>query len=252
MEDPVTRKDDELEQQQVAKVTRAIQALDTPAPARLRRAVEAAAADAEAEHGAGSATPLRERLGVLGSLRPRTRLAVGGALAAALALVVALVVVLPGGSGGSSGSAPTVEQVAAVALREPTQPAPAAQPGGTLDARVQDVAFPDWWSANRAPGPAGEAWRASGARSDSVGDRAVRTVFYDGERGQRVGYAIADGRRLPVGGGRYETRRGVQMWVYDTGGETAVMWYRGGRTCVVSGRGVDAATLLTLASSEAA
>ncbi|ADB48836.1 hypothetical protein [Conexibacter woesei] len=257
MEDPVTRKDDALEQQQVAKVTRAIRALDTPAPPRLRRAVEAAAAGAEAAHGAGSAGgddagrahALRDRFGALGRLRPRTRLAAGGALAAALALVVALVLVLPSGSG--SGAAPTVTDVAAVTLRAPTQPAPAVQPGGTLDAQVQDVAFPDWWSSSRAPGPAGEAWKATGARSDSVGDRSVETVFYDGARGQRVGYAIADGKRLPVGGGRYEQRRGVHMWVYDTGGETAVMWYRGDRTCVVSGRGVDTETLLTLASSEA-
>jgi hypothetical protein len=77
----------------------------------------------------------------------------------------------------------------------------------------------------------------------------VHTVFYTNEQGQRVGYAIADGTSLPVGDGRWATHNGVKMWTYDVDGHTAVMWYRDGLTCIVSGRGVDAATLEALAGA---
>jgi hypothetical protein len=235
------------EAKRVADVTAAIRALETPAPASLRAAVEAAAAEAQARQ----AAPAQRRGGLrpraladaLGRMRPRTLVAGTGALAALVAVV--LVLALPGGGSAT----PTVPAVASVALRSAAQPAPAAQPGGRLDAAVQDVSFPDWsgWSS----GPGG-GWRATGARSDEVGDRSVRTVFYANYRGQRIGYAIADGERLPVGSGRWAERNGVPMWIYDVGGETAVMWYRDGLTCVVSGRGVDAATLQALAAARPA
>ncbi len=218
----------------------AIRALDTPAPAALRERVEAMAAEA----GAARTGATRRRL-------PRPRIAfAGGLLAAVAAVAVALVLVLGGGSDEGSGQPASVRQVAAVALREPTAPAPASRPGGTLDAEVPPVAFPDW--QQHPPGPAGAAWRASGARSDTVGGRAVETVFYAAPGGEQVGYAIAGGDELPVAGGRFVSRGGTDMWVYDVDGAPAVMWYRDGRTCVVTGRDVDVDTLLTLAASEPA
>lgn len=135
-------------------------------------------------------------------------------------------------------------------MREATEPAPAARPGGTLDASVAPISFPDWQA--HPPGPAGAAWRASGARADNVGGRDVTTVFYDAPGGQRVGYAIAAGDELPAAGGRYVRRDGVDTWVYEVDGAPAVMWYRDGRTCVVAGRDVDVDTLVTLAAHESA
>ena len=52
---------------------------------------------------------------------------------------------------------------------------------------VGGVTFPSW---ERAFG-----WRATGARTDTVGGREVTTVFYANSRGQRIGYAIAAGPR---------------------------------------------------------
>jgi len=224
------------EQRRIDAVTDAIRSLDVAAPEGLRTRVAAMAAEA-----GSSPAPARRR--------PPLALA-GGLLTAVAAVAVALLLVVGGGSDDDRGAPASVRQVAAVALRPATEPAPAARPGGTLDASVAPVSFPDWQA--RPPGPAGRAWRATGARADSVGGRDVTTVFYDAPGGQRVGYAIAAGDRLPVAGGRYVRRDGVDTWVYDVDGAPAVMWYRGGRTCVVAGRGVDVDTLVTLAASDPA
>ncbi|MDO8213603.1 hypothetical protein [Conexibacter sp. CPCC 206217] len=253
---------------QVAAVTAAIRALDTPAPASLRAAVEAAAGEAEERQGATGDARGRERpdagdprggargdtgsargrgalRGWLEGLRPRTLVAAGGAIAAVLAVV--LVIAIGGGSSGSA--APTVADLAGVALDTPTQSAPAALPGGKLDAAVQSVSFPDWSTWDGGPGG---GWQATGARSDSLDGRDVQTVFYRNAEGEQIGYSIADGEKLPVGDGRWARRNGVPMWIYDVNGHTAVMWYRDGLTCVVSGRGVDATTLQALAGSHPA
>ncbi len=161
-----------------------------------------------------------------------------------------LLLVLGGGSDDDQGRPASVRQVAAVALKQPTGPAPAPRPGGTLDASVPPVSFPDWQA--RPPGPAGAAWSASGQRQDTVGGRAVTTVFYDAPGGDRIGYAIAAGDELPVAGGRFVSSGGIDMWVYDVDGAPAVMWYQDGRTCVVTGRDIDVDTLLTLAAAEPA
>jgi len=269
---------DEIAPERVEQTVARIRALDTPAPARLRATVEALVAEAEARErvashgdaaaaderpapgaaaderpvsgaGAPGARPARRRLrrgsrhGAAGARRPFAW--AGGAVAALAVVALLLVLVLPGGDGGGAGT-PSVEQVAAVALRQPSEPAPAALPGGRLALEGDGIPFPDW-SAR----PSG-AWHATGARSDRVGDRDVTAVFYADDGGRRVGYAIAQAPALPLGGRPVE-RNGTQMWVYELdGGGTAVMWLRDGRTCVVAGRGVDARTLLDLAAPRAA
>lgn len=206
-----------IEPERVAAVVAAIRAVDAPAPDRLRREVERAVAQA-----------------------PRRRFALGRplALAAGVATVLAVVLALVLVPGGGEQT-PTAREVAQVALRQPTEAAPAARPGGVLDAQVDGIPFPRW-----------SRWRAVGARSDRVGDRDVRTVFYADARGRRVGYTIASGSALPYGGGRYVRYGGVEMWVYalDYGG-TAVMWIRDGRTCIVAGRGIEPGELFEFASA---
>jgi hypothetical protein len=229
--------------ERIAAVTGAIQALDTPAPASLRAAAGAAAAKAEAEQGASARRGgLRPgALGdVFGALRPRTLLAGGGIVAVLVAVV--LVLALPGGA-----AQPSVHEVAGVALSQATAPAPGEGADARhLDASVESVSFPDWSGWTRGPGG---GWRATGARSDDVGDRAVHTVFYANGEGQRIGYSIADGEKLPVGDGRWAKYDGRPMWIYDVDGQTAVMWYRDGLTCVVAGDGVDVDTLKELAAA---
>src|SRR5947209_5644534 len=81
-------------------------------------------------------------------------------LAAALALALAL----PGGS-------PTVAQAAALGLRAPNAPAPAAAPhNAKLGESVGDVYFPNWES--------GLGWRAVGERRDRLDGHAAVTVYY--------------------------------------------------------------------------
>ncbi|HST43520.1 MAG TPA: hypothetical protein VLK58_28600 [Conexibacter sp.] len=193
----------------------------TASPA-LRTWVEAAVTEAR------SVAPPRRRR------RPRLVLA-AGALAALVAVALAATLLLSGGD----DAAPSVPQVAPVTLRAARAPAPAVRGGGLLEASIDGVAFPAW--AN---------WRATGERSDRVGGRDVRTVFYANRGGDRVGYAIAGGDALPYGGGRYVSWRGIPMWVYELDGGTAVMWLRDGRTCIVAGRGVGTDTLLALAGAD--
>jgi anti-sigma factor RsiW len=111
---------------------------------------------------------------------------------------------------------PVVEDVMAVSLRPATA---VAADGEQLDGL-------------RFPAPAG--WRATGARSDSLEGRAMRTVFY--ERGRaRVSYTIVAG--TPLGG---YTRR----WLLSEG-RAGFVWVRDGHTCVVSGN-VERGVLATV------
>ncbi|MDW5592892.1 hypothetical protein VSS74_00985 [Conexibacter stalactiti] len=215
----------------------------TPSPA-LRSWVEAAVAEAEAVESAAShdsapgATPsaaATSRPAPPRRRRSRRPLALAGALACLVVVVLAAALLL---SGGDGGGAPSVPQVAPVALRSARAPAPAVRGDGLLAASIDGVAFPAWAS-----------WRATGERSDRVEGREVRTVFYANRGGDRVGYAIVGGDALPFGG-RYVRWRGIPMWVYELGDATAVMWLRDGRTCIVAGRGVGTDTLLALAGAD--
>jgi hypothetical protein len=212
----------------------ALRALDVVvAPDRLRMAVAAAVADAERAQ----------------APRRRTRRLRRGAFRLALAVAVPLVMIVVlsfeaqriiqphGGNGGTA--APSARDAATVALRQPTNPAPAASAGGeTLTAHAGPIAFPTWTRVG---------WHAVGARTDTVAGHELRTVFYADAAGRRIGYAIADAQ-LPVAGGQLVVRRGAQLRVLDRGATSVVTWRRDGRTCVLAGRGVPVGRLLTLAS----
>lgn len=199
------------------------------APESLHRRVQAMVADAQ------RSTPARRRMGWA---MPARRLAVAGATALAAAGAV-LAVTLPGG-GGSGALTPNA--AAALALSPATLPAPSESPSNRreLTASVGGVAFPYWEERF--------GWRGSGARSDTLGGRAVTTVFYSNPSGQRIGYAIVAGPAPASGGGTVVERWGVSYRLSSQDGANAIVWRRGGHLCVMAGRGVSPRTLLSLAS----
>jgi anti-sigma factor RsiW len=167
-------------------------------PAALRRRVE----ELEAARPAARA-PWR--------IRPRRRLVPAAALALAATLLAFALL---------AGRGPAVGDVLAVALR------PATAPATTTEA-FEGIRFPHY-----------AQWRATGARTDVVDGRRVRTVFY--ERGGRtIAYAIVAGPAL--------SEDGALRTVRGPGRVVAVTWTRGGRTCVIAGSGVDADVLARLA-----
>jgi hypothetical protein len=171
--------------------------------------------------------------------RPRRRLAAAG-IAAVCLLMVALVVAL--GEPDDGVGPPSVQQVAAVTRLPTLQAAPDAVGGGLprLSAAVQGLAFPDW---RRAFG-----WRATGRRTDRIGNRAVTTVFYR-YSGRRLGYAIVAGSPLRPGAGRDLIRGGARYRVVTRGGRTTVTWTQAGHTCVIDApTAVATAELVTLAA----
>jgi hypothetical protein len=154
----------------------------------------------------------------------RPRLVIGTLAATGLAVVLAAVLVFAGGAAG-----PSVDDAAALALARPNAAAPAVA-GGALDARVDDVTFPNY--AYQWP-----AWKAAGARHDTIGGRPATTVTYRGPKGD-VGYTIVAGKALPEPhGARIVNSAGVTLSIYRKDGATVVTWRRGGHTCVLAGRG---------------
>jgi hypothetical protein len=114
-----------------------------------------------------------------------------------------------------------------------------------LTAAVDGVAFPYWEDAL--------GWRATGARTDAVGGRAITTVFYANRAGSQIGYAIVGGLPAPhTSGGAVVQLGPTQYRLLRVNGETVVTWQRDGRMCVLAGRGVAPATLLHLASWQTA
>jgi len=148
-----------------------------------------------------------------GRVRRRLRIwipAFGAAMAAATAAAVLMLT-----SGG-----PGVDDVINAALRPATAEASPRE-------QIDGLTFPDY-----------EDWRATGARSDVIGGRPTRTVFYERD-GKRVAYTIVAGPALDGG----EKRR-----LMEIDGRAAVQWTKAGHTCLVSGH-VDAATLINLVES---
>jgi hypothetical protein len=201
-----------------------ISAIDVRAPAELHRRIQAMADEASARR-SPARSPLRLRLGA-------------GAVALAV-LVLALVLAL--GSSGPGGL--DLQRTAAFALARPELRAPSESPGAgsQLEANVEGIAFPYW----------GErfGWEASGSRIDRYDGRTIHTVFYSSSAGRRVGYAIVAGSPAPgVGAGTVHYLDGTAYHLTSLDGAGVVSWIREGHLCVVSGRGVPAATLLALAS----
>ena len=209
------------EQQQAVDLFRATK---LPAPTALR--------DELSRRGARVAPKQRRGLR-LPALGWPQGLAGGAALAALIAVVVFVV---------SGTSAPSVASAAQLGQRPPSQPAPTAQAAQPklLDADVSGVPFPNW---------AGKfGWKPVGKRVDKVGGRQAVTVFYE-KGGKRLAYTIVSGNRLkPPAGGAPAVREGTELLAYgDVAGRPAVVWTRGGHTCILSGAGVPRPTMLKLA-----
>ncbi len=209
-----------------AELIEFIHSIDEPAPERLHRRTDALIARNARASNAGTRT-LRLRLGAV------------AALASVAALVVALVL---GASPDGSGSL-SLQSATALTLRPSTSAAPreSSLRRAQLTAAVDGVAFPYW----------GErfGWRASGARSDRLGARTIKTVFYVDNSGRRIGYAIVAGTPAPhIAAGHTSWRTGTAYRLSSVDGARVVTWVRGGHLCVVAGRGVSSATLLRLAS----
>jgi hypothetical protein len=146
---------------------------------------------------------------------------------------------------GLSGSSSTlsVRDASKTTVRAATgrPPAESSSDRRELAAAVDGVSFP-YWGAHFG-------WRATGSRTDRVDGRTITTIFYGNRRGQRVGYAIVAGTSpAQTSGGVVSMRDGTPYRLLTVNGTAVVSWLRQGHLCVVSGRGVDGATLLRLAS----
>jgi hypothetical protein len=212
-----------------------LRALDQPAPARLRTQIETmVAADAAAEvqpaHSGSGAERRRPRW----RWRPAFVLPGATALAAVAAVIVVLV------SGGTP--APTVPQATHLALASATLPPPPVNPAQPAELKfgVDGVAFPNWESTG---------YRASGARSDTVRGRRIKTVYY-ATGANRLGYAISSGDALPGARGRTVEQYGVRFTLGHQGAARSITWLRDGHTCVVASRGMSYDGLLQLVGSD--
>jgi hypothetical protein len=191
---------------------------------RVRRMVDAAPA--------GERARAQKRWGA-----PSLRLAGAMASAVAIALAAVLVVALTGG-----GGTPSVDQAIALTLEPATMAAPPenAVNRAHLDAAVEGVAFPYWGGRL--------GWHGSGQRLDRVDGRATTTVFYSNASHLRIGYAIVSGPAWATHGGTVSWRDGVPYRLLARDGANVIAWPRGGRLCILSGRGVSSAELLRIAS----
>jgi hypothetical protein len=213
------------------RVAEMVRAVDVSAPQELHRRVQEMVT-----------SPAPRRTGARGGVlagRVRPTLA-----AMALAAIVGVVLALLTGPGTHRAlSEPSVSAASRLTLSAATTGAPGESPAhaAQLNAKVDGVAFPYW----------GErfGWRASGMRTDTIGGRSVRTVFYSGPGARRIGYAIVGGTPAPAtSGGTLVWHRGVAYRLRQVGGVPVLTWQREGRLCVLSGRGVSGATLVRLAS----
>lgn len=217
--------------EQVAELVRALEA---QAPPRLHRRVQEMV-DARA------APRRRARGGALTAFGPRLRpTLVAMALAALAGAAIAL---LSGPSTHAPAAGPSLSAASRLTLAAATAAAPreSRTRAAQLDVAMDGVAFPYWEE------PFG--WRASGMRTDTLGGRTVRTVYYTGHRDGRIGYAIVAGTPAPaVRGGTVLWHGGTAYRLQSLDGSPVVTWQRHGRLCVLSGRGVSAATLVRLAA----
>ena len=212
-----------------AEVTELVRSVDVRAPDSLHRRVQEMVTDRERSRW-GRGRGARRRIG--------GRLALAGAIAATVAV---LAVVLT--SGGSSGpAAPSLSEAAKLTLAPATSPPPpeSSTHRAQLAANVDGVHFPYW--------EGGLGWRSTGSRVDRVHGRRIATVFYGDGSGRQIGYTIVSGPAPKVRGGPTALRNGIPYTLHNERGVAVVTWLRSGHLCVVSGHGVDSATLLRLAS----
>src|SRR5436190_1495165 len=213
-----------------AELVELVRAVDVRAPESLRANVEEMIADR---------TRTGDARGRGFARRARPPLVLAGAIATAAAVLA--VALLAGGSSAPTG--PTVSEAAALTLAPATHPAPpeSRTRRAQLAATVDGVFFPYW------EGRLG--WRSTGSRSDRLHGRQITTVFYGDRGGRQIGYAIVSGHPAPkLSGGTTALRNGIPYRLLRENGVAVVTWLRSGHLCVVSGQGVDSATLLRLAS----
>jgi hypothetical protein len=170
--------------------------------------------------------------------RRRLGLALAGVAAALVVAVIAL-------QAGDTTTEPTLAKVTAAARLDATMPAPSSI-GGTppnLDARVDNLVFPDW--------KAKFGWEAVGRRDDTLSGRTVTTVLYRNPDGARLGYAVVAGDELDAEPpGREVMRDGKSYHVARADGRTIVTWEQQGHTCVIAAPAVVPSTkLVDLAAS---
>jgi anti-sigma factor RsiW len=182
----------------------------TGAPLALRTRVEGLAAQGR-RHG-DRRPSARTRLGGI-------RWPGAGLVAGAVAVVLAAIVLIGGGPG--------IGDVAAAAVRAPTAQVAQVPPDSKLlKENVAGVAFPNY--------AAKFGWKPVGTRTDTIGGRHTRTVFYEKD-GKRIAYTIVDGGALSVpGDAATATREGTDLSTFQSEGRTIVTWKRNGHTCVLS------------------
>jgi hypothetical protein len=140
--------------------------------------------------------------------------------------VVAAVLLIPGGAPG----APSISAAAGLAVRGSTLPAPGADPTATyrLTARMENLHFPNWQEQH-------QGWVAVGARTDRLGNRDVKTVYYK-SGGRTIAYSIVSSPTLAW----------PRSKTFVLNGRTVFTWRESGHTCLLSGTGVTAAMLQNL------
>ena len=154
-------------------------------------------------------------------------------LAVAAVAAVAIVIAFSGGPATTEVLAAAVRPAVAAVQLDPGQPR-------LLQDQVDDVRFPNY------EGKFG--WEAVGTRTDEIGGRKTRTVFYRKE-GRRIAYTIVAGDQLawPPGSDKAE-REGTKLRTFKDGDRTVVTWRRNGQTCILSATDVPRDQLLELAA----
>jgi hypothetical protein len=154
------------------------------------------------------------------------------AVAAGIALAMFVVVLTSTGDDG-------MRAFASISARPATQPTPPSD-GKLLDREFEGVAYPDW---SREFG-----WMAEGGRTDEIDGRRAQTVFYM-HHGHRIAYTVISGAPLePTEGAVTRRVGGVTLTQFRDGPRDVVTFERNGRTCVLEGEVISAATLVKLAS----
>ncbi len=213
-----------LVRQQVGRDAVMSATASTGAPLALKTRVEEMGA-ARGRHKGEKRSTVRTRLGGM-------RWPAAGIAAGAAAAVIAVLMVVGGG--------PAIEDVAAAAVRPPTdEVAPVPAQAKLLEERVADVRFPNY---------AGKfGWKAVGVRTDEIEGRATRTVFYE-KGGRRIAYTVVSGAALEEpGAADRATVEGTVVRALRADGREVVTWRRRGHTCVLSAKDVPRAELLALA-----
>ena len=216
------------EQAQHEHVAELVRAVDVQAPATLHRRVQEMVA-----------SPAPRRRVADGALRGRLKPTL--AAMAVAAVVGGAIALLTGGVAHRQGPSVSAASRLTLSAARTRAPGESSTHSAQLNVAVDGVAFPYWKERF--------GWRATGTRTDTLGGRSVTTVFYAGPGARRIGYAIVGGTPAPAAsGGTVVWHGGVAYRLQQVHGVPVVTWQRDGRLCVLSGRGVNGATLVRLAS----